>query len=105
MCGGVEGGERSGCPLYRLHGELAATVVRDSAAAVQQELLACYVLIERMGRGVVCVPAPHTLSHDLLHAEGIFKVGRVDSNSSLLPNSHSLQAVGPWQRWESCRMC
>ncbi len=37
----------------RLHGELAATVVRDSAAAVQQELLACYALIERLGRGVV----------------------------------------------------
>jgi predicted Rossmann-fold nucleotide-binding protein len=40
--------------LYcRLHGELAATVVRDSAAAVQQELLQCYALIERLGRGVV----------------------------------------------------
>ncbi|CAL8468805.1 g8346 [Coccomyxa elongata] len=37
----------------RLHGELAATVVRDSAAAVQQELLQCYALIERLGRGVV----------------------------------------------------
>ncbi len=46
----------AGVLLFRLHGELAATVVRDSAAAVQQELLACYVLIERMGRGVVCVP-------------------------------------------------
>ena len=39
--------------LRRLHGELAATVVRDSAAAVQQELLQCYALIERLGRGVV----------------------------------------------------
>lgn len=28
-------------------------MVRDSAAAVQQELLACYALIERLGRGVV----------------------------------------------------
>ncbi|KFM25332.1 putative sugar kinase [Auxenochlorella protothecoides] len=37
----------------RLHGELAGAVVRDSAAAVQQELLACYALIERLGRGVV----------------------------------------------------
>lgn len=40
-------------PTCRLHGELAATVVRDSAAAVQQELLQCYALIERLGRGVV----------------------------------------------------
>lgn len=38
---------------HRLHGELAGAVVRDSAAAVQQELLACYALIERLGRGVV----------------------------------------------------
>ena len=28
-------------------------MVRDSAAAVQQEMLACYALIERLGRGVV----------------------------------------------------
>jgi hypothetical protein len=41
------------CSPCRLHGELAATVVRDSAAAVQQELLQCYALIERLGRGVV----------------------------------------------------
>lgn len=37
----------------RLHGDLAAETVRSSAAAVQQELLACYALIERKGRGVV----------------------------------------------------
>jgi hypothetical protein len=35
----------------RLHGELAGAVVRDSAAAVQQEMLACYALIEKKGRG------------------------------------------------------
>ena len=34
----------------RLHGELAANVVRDSAAAVQGELLACYALIAKLGR-------------------------------------------------------
>lgn len=39
--------------LNRLHGELAADVVRDSASAVQRELLECYALIERLGRGVV----------------------------------------------------
>lgn len=37
----------------RMHGELAGAVVRDSAQQVQNELLACYALIERMGRGVV----------------------------------------------------
>lgn len=44
-------------PLYplfsRLHGELAANVVRDSASAVQKEMLEAYGLIERLGRGVV----------------------------------------------------
>lgn len=40
------------CP-DRLHGALAASVVRDSASAVSSELLACYALIERLGRGVV----------------------------------------------------
>ena len=30
-------------------------MVRDSASAVQRELLECYALIERLGRGVVCV--------------------------------------------------
>ena len=39
--------------LYRLHGELAGALVRDSAAAVQRELVACYALIEARGRGVV----------------------------------------------------
>lgn len=34
----------------RLHGEMAATAVRDSAAAVQGELLACYALIAKLGR-------------------------------------------------------
>ena len=37
----------------RLHGARAAETVRSSAAAVQQELLACYSLIEKKGRGVV----------------------------------------------------
>ena len=37
----------------RLHGELAANVVRDSASAVQKEMLEAYALIERLGRGVV----------------------------------------------------
>lgn len=37
----------------RLHGELAGDVVRNSASAVQQELLECYALIEKKGRGVV----------------------------------------------------
>lgn len=37
----------------RMHGELAGAVVRDSAAAVQQEMLACYALVEQRGRGVV----------------------------------------------------
>ena len=34
----------------RLHGELAANVVRDSAAAVQGELLEAYALIAKLGR-------------------------------------------------------
>lgn len=33
----------------RMHGELAGSVVRDSAAAVQRELLDAYTLIERKG--------------------------------------------------------
>jgi bifunctional ADP-heptose synthase (sugar kinase/adenylyltransferase) len=37
----------------RLHGELAAEAVRNSATAVQRELLECYSLIEQKGRGVV----------------------------------------------------
>ena len=39
--------------MVRLHGELAANVVRDSASAVQKEMLEAYALIERLGRGVV----------------------------------------------------
>ena len=39
--------------MRRLHGELAAGAVRDSAGAVSRELLACYALVERLGRGVV----------------------------------------------------
>ncbi len=39
--------------MLRLHGELAANVVRDSASAVQKEMLEAYALIERLGRGVV----------------------------------------------------
>ncbi|KAL0055474.1 hypothetical protein WJX82_000862 [Trebouxia sp. C0006] len=37
----------------RLHGALAASAVRDSATAVHHELLGCYALIEKLGRGVV----------------------------------------------------
>lgn len=37
----------------RMHGDLAAETVRSSAIAVQRELLDCYSLIERKGRGVV----------------------------------------------------
>ncbi|KAG2444920.1 hypothetical protein HXX76_001656 [Chlamydomonas incerta] len=38
----------------RLHGELAGDVVQESSAAeVAQELLGCYTLIGRLGRGVV----------------------------------------------------
>ena len=37
----------------RLHGALAASAVRDSATAVHHELLECYALIEKLGRGVV----------------------------------------------------
>ena len=37
----------------KMHGELAATVARSSAAAVQKELLHCYSLIAKLGRGVV----------------------------------------------------
>lgn len=37
----------------KMHGDLAAEAVRSSAAAVQQELLACYALIENKGRGIV----------------------------------------------------
>lgn len=39
--------------ICRLHGALAASVVRDSASAVHHELLECYTLIEKLGRGVV----------------------------------------------------
>lgn len=39
--------------VCRLHGALAASVVRDSATAVHHELLECYALIEKLGRGVV----------------------------------------------------
>lgn len=39
--------------VFRLHGALAASVVRDSATAVHHELLECYALIEKLGRGVV----------------------------------------------------
>ncbi|KAK3248480.1 hypothetical protein CYMTET_42057, partial [Cymbomonas tetramitiformis] len=37
----------------KIHGERAGDVVRSSAEAVQKELLDCYALIEKMGRGVV----------------------------------------------------
>lgn len=41
----------------RMHGELAGSVVRDSAAAVQRELLDAYALIERKGVRSAAVPA------------------------------------------------
>lgn len=37
----------------QMYGELAQEVVRGSASAVQQELLQCYSLIHRLGRGIV----------------------------------------------------
>ncbi len=37
----------------QVHGALAASAVRDSATAVHHELLECYALIEKLGRGVV----------------------------------------------------
>lgn len=37
----------------QMHGNLAAETVRSSATVVQRELLECYALIERKGRGVV----------------------------------------------------
>lgn len=37
----------------QLYGELAQEVVRGSASVVQEELLQCYSLIHRLGRGVV----------------------------------------------------
>lgn len=54
--------------LYgRLHsGSAAAAAVRDSAAAVHQELLNCYALIERLGRGAVYYGSAR-LGHDSKH--------------------------------------
>lgn len=60
----------------RLHGELAGEAVRSSAMAVQKEMLECYALIERKGRGVVYYGSarlregsPHWAEAQLLGAE------------------------------------
>jgi predicted Rossmann-fold nucleotide-binding protein len=58
-----------------MHGELAGAVVRDSAAAVQQEMLACYALIERKGRGVVYYGSAR-LKQDSPHWERAVELGR-----------------------------
>ncbi|GAB4822086.1 hypothetical protein N2152v2_009132 [Parachlorella kessleri] len=59
----------------RMHGELAGAVVRDSAAAVQQELLACYALIEARGRGVVYYGSAR-LRQDSAHWGRAVELGR-----------------------------
>ena len=51
--GGSMGRDQWSWLHQRMHGRLAGEVVRDSAAAVQREVPACYSLIERKGRGVV----------------------------------------------------
>ncbi|KAK9805408.1 hypothetical protein WJX73_002177 [Symbiochloris irregularis] len=58
----------------RLHGEQAATRVRDSAAAVQGELLACYALIAKLGRGVVYYGSAR-LRSDSVHWERAKQLG------------------------------
>ncbi|PRW60062.1 sugar kinase [Chlorella sorokiniana] len=63
----------------RMHGELAGAVVRDSAAAVQQELLACYALIEKQGRGVVYYGSAR-LKQDSPHWERAVHLGRDVAN-------------------------
>jgi uncharacterized protein (TIGR00730 family) len=62
-----------------MHGELAGAVVRDSAAAVQQELLACYALIEKQGRGVVYYGSAR-LKQDSPHWERAVHLGRDVAN-------------------------
>lgn len=49
--------------------------MRDSAAAVQQEMLACYALIERKGRGVVYYGSAR-LKQDSPHWERAVELGR-----------------------------
>jgi uncharacterized protein (TIGR00730 family) len=58
----------------RIFGEHAGSVVRDSACAVQQELLACYALIEQHGRGVVYYGSAR-LKEDSPHWEKAVKLG------------------------------
>jgi hypothetical protein len=59
----------------RMHGRLAGEVVRDSAAAVQREMLACYSLIERKGRGVVYYGSAR-LKQDSPHWDRAVQLGR-----------------------------
>ena len=63
----------------RMHGELAGAVVRDSAAAVQQELLAAYALIEKRGRGVVYYGSAR-LRQDSPHWQRAVELGREVAN-------------------------
>eukprot|EP00873_Tetraselmis_striata_P004479 jgi/Tetstr1/424743/TSEL_015260.t1 len=59
----------------RLHGELAAEVVRDSPAAVHKELLGCYTLIQKLGRGVVYYGSAR-LKKDSAHWQRAVDLGR-----------------------------
>jgi len=59
----------------RLHGELAAEVVRDSPAAVHKELLACYALVQKLGRGVVYYGSAR-LKRDSVHWQRAVDLGR-----------------------------
>jgi len=59
----------------RMHGQLAADVVRDSPAAVHKELLACYALVQRLGRGVVYYGSAR-LKQDSAHWARAVDLGR-----------------------------
>eukprot|EP00899_Mesostigma_viride_P009171 jgi/Mesvir1/18255/Mv09528-RA.1 len=63
----------------RMHGELAAAVVRDSARVVHQEMLACYSLIEKLGRGVVYYGSAR-LKPDSIHWQPAVDLGRDVAN-------------------------
>lgn len=59
----------------RLHGDLAGQVVRSSASAVNQEMLQCYELVERLGRGVVYYGSAR-LGRDSPHWQRSVELGR-----------------------------
>jgi len=59
----------------QMHGHLAAAVVRDSPAAVHKELLACYALVQRLGRGVVYYGSAR-LKKDSVHWQRAVELGR-----------------------------